>query len=114
MRWESENDGTDDYAMRSQKIKMMATQRKTLDKNCSSASCGEPCAGGAGLPSLKLNVEAKIPKGKAPIPKENWNPPSPPNPKFGKAPDPSGSVLCPGGLGGSFSLGSWGLGFPRP
>lgn len=34
---------------------------------------------------MKLKVDAKMPKGKAPIPKENWKPPSPPNPKLGKA-----------------------------
>lgn len=32
---------------------------------------------GPGLPSLKFNVEAKIPNGKAPIPKDIWKPPSP-------------------------------------
>ena len=31
-------------AMRSQKMKMMPTHRKTLDKNCSSACCGDPGA----------------------------------------------------------------------
>ena len=38
---------------------------------------------GPGLPSLKLNVEANIPNGNAPIPKDMWNPPSP-NPNPGK------------------------------
>lgn len=32
---------------------------------------------GPGLPSLKFNVDAKIPNGKAPIPKDIWKPPSP-------------------------------------
>lgn len=32
---------------------------------------------GGGLPSLILNAVAKIPKGKAPIPKDIWKPPSP-------------------------------------
>lgn len=39
---------------------------------------------GPGLPSLKLNVDANIPNGNAPMPKENWKFPSPPNPKFWK------------------------------
>lgn len=59
------------------------------------------------LASLKLKEEAKNPKGKAPIPKDIWMPPSP-KPKPGKFADEySGSVLCPGGRGGSLSLGSW-------
>jgi len=92
----------------------MATQRNTLLRNCSSPCCGELGGGGPGLPSLKLNVEANIPNGKAPMPKENWKLPSPPKPKFWKGFDDSGSDLCPGGLGGNFSLGSVGFGLPLP
>lgn len=32
---------------------------------------------GGGLPSLMLKAVAKIPNGKAPIPKDIWKPPSP-------------------------------------
>ncbi len=32
---------------------------------------------GDGRPSLMLNAVAKMPKGKAPIPKDIWKPPSP-------------------------------------
>lgn len=66
-----------------------------------------------GLGSPKLKVEVKNPKGKAPIPNDIWNPPSP-NPKPWKAEPGSGSDLCPAGLGGTFSRGSSCLLLPRP
>lgn len=67
-------------AIKSQNIITNATKRKSRDKNCSSMCCGVPGAAGGGRPSFILNAVAKIPNGKAPIPNDIWNPPSP-NPK---------------------------------
>lgn len=90
-----------------------ATNRKRRERNCSSMNCGVPGTAGGGLPSLMLNAVAKIPNGKAPIPKDIWNPPSPkPNPW--NPPRFSGSGLCPWGLGGVLSLGSCCPVLPRP
>lgn len=62
------------YAMRSQKMKSIATQRKILLRNWSSWNWGVPGAGAGGLPVFKLlpfvKVEAKKPKGNAPIPND--------------------------------------------
>lgn len=92
------------YAISSQNIIIRATNRKRWDRNCSSVCWGVPGGAGrrggikqqlfdvallrdgfienvkipgGGLPSLMLNAVAKIPKGKAPIPKDIWKPPSP-------------------------------------
>lgn len=90
-----------------------AANRKSRDRNCSSMCCGVPGAAGGGLPSLMLKAVAKIPNGKAPIPKDIWKPPSPkPNPW--KPPRFSGSGLCPCGRGGVLSLGSCWPVLPRP
>ena len=62
-------------------MKSRATHKNTFERNWSSANSGL-WGEGAGRPSPKLNVEAKKPKGKAPIPNDMWNPPSP-KPKFG-------------------------------
>lgn len=99
--------------MSSQNIITSATKRKSLDRNCSSVCCGVPGAAGGGLPSLMLKAVAKIPNGKAPIPNDIWNPPSP-NPKPWKPPRFSGSGLCPCGRGGVRSLGSCWAVLPRP
>lgn len=58
------------YAKISHEKNMSATQRKTLDKNCSSSYWAVPCCCCGplrfeGLMSLKLKLEAKNPKGKA-------------------------------------------------
>lgn len=101
------------YAIRSQNMITRATNKKSRDRNCSSICWGVPGAAGGGLPSLMLKAVAKIPKGKAPIPKDIWNPPSPkPNPW--NPPRFSGSGLCPCGLGGVRSLGSCWPVLPRP
>ena len=47
-RREGVNGDSGSQAMRSQKMKMMPTQRKTLDKNCSSTACGDPGAAETG------------------------------------------------------------------
>ena len=49
---------------------------------------------GGGRPSFMLNAVANMPKGKAPIPKDIWKPPSP-NPNPWNPPLFSGSGLCP-------------------
>lgn len=92
-------------AIKSQNIITNATKRKSRDKNCSSMCCGVPGAAGGGRPSFILNAVAKIPNGKAPIPNDIWNPPSP-NPKPWNPPRFSGSGLCPCGRGGVLSRGS--------
>lgn len=54
----------------SQNKKIMATQRKTFDKNCSSSHWDVPrgAADGRGSPILKVDV--KNPNGKAPMPND--------------------------------------------
>jgi len=88
-------------------MKRMATQRNNWDRNRSSSKLAglvpwAPWPLITGSP--KLNVEANNPNGNAPIPNDIWKPPS--KPKLENAPLFSGSVLCPWGRGGSFSLGS--------
>lgn len=91
--------------MSSQNMMTRATNRKRRDRNCSSICWGVPGAAGGGLPSLMLKAVAKIPNGKAPMPKDIWNPPSP-NPNPWNPARFSGSGLCPWGRGGVRSLGS--------
>lgn len=76
--------------------------------------CWVPLGAALGLASPKLNVEVKNPNGKAPIPKDMWNPLSPPNPNPGKVEPGSGSERWPAGLGGTFSRGSCCLVLPLP
>lgn len=70
-------------------------------------ACNLP--GGRGSP--KLSVDVMNPKGKAPIPKDMWNPS--PNPNPGNPGTGSGSVRCPAGRGGTlllqntYKLGYW-------
>ena len=72
----------------------------------------EPWFGAPGLSSPKLKFEAKKVKGKAPIPKDMWNPPPPPpwpppNPNPEKGLLVVGSDLWPWGRGGTLSLEHW-------
>lgn len=93
------------YAISNQNIMTRATKRNSRDRKSSSVCWGVPGWAGGGLPSFMLKAVANIPKGKAPIPKDIWSPPSPkPNPW--KPPRFSGSGLCPCGRGGVFSRGS--------
>lgn len=67
----------------SQMIKMIATQRKSFETNWSCAKSIPFILTGPLRKSPMLNVEAKNPNGKAPIPKDMWKPS--PKPKFGNA-----------------------------
>lgn len=80
------------YAKTNHATNKIAIHRNIFDKNCSSICCCVPLAAAAGLPSAKLNVEVKNPKGKAPIPKDIWKPLSA-KPKPGNEDPGSGSVL---------------------
>lgn len=90
----------------------MATQRNILERNCSSSNCAVPRGAAFGLRSPRLREEAKMPKGKDPMPKDTWNPSPEPNP--GKPPMFSSSVRCPIGRGGTLFRGSSCFVLPLP
>lgn len=51
-------------------MNIIASQRKSLDKYCSSKYCGVPWGAALGRGSPKLKVEVKNPNGNAPIPND--------------------------------------------
>ena len=109
--------------MSSQIIKTKAIHKNNFDRNWSSLNSWPL---GKRFPvavvwSPKLNVEAKNPNGKAPIPNDIWKPPfESPKLKFGKLksdeddPVPWCSVRWPGGRGGNCDRGSFFPSDPRP